>query len=337
MLKISGQDGGGQILRSALTLSMITGTPFHLTKIRGKRPKPGLMRQHLTCVNAAAEICDGSTDGAELLSTEVIFNPGKVSSGDFHFKIGTAGSTTLLAQTLLPALWQADGDSTLTLEGGTHNPLAPPMDYLTRVYLPMLEKMGVTVEAELVRFGFAPAGGGKIRFKIPGGQKTSPLVIVEKGEELERRIHCLCAHIPGPVAQKETRALLKSLDWPENTVFIEETEESDCAGNLLAAEIRYENVVERVSAHGAAGKSSQRVASDVHKMMMNYLGSEAPVGRCLADQLLLPMALSGSGSFHTMALSNHVTTNAALIEQFLPIEVSMEKEGTLTKISVNLE
>ena len=125
MIQLSGQKGGGQILRSALTLSMITGQAFHLKQIRGARPKPGLARQHLTCVKAAAEVCNGSIDGAEMGSTEIIFNPGEVAAGDYHFAIGTAGSTTLLAQTLLPALWQAKVESTLSLEGGTHNPMAP--------------------------------------------------------------------------------------------------------------------------------------------------------------------------------------------------------------------
>ena len=130
MLTLSGQNGGGQILRSSLTLSMITGQPFRLTKIRGGRSKPGRARQHLTCVKAAAEISNGSVDGAELGSNEIIFYPGKVTGGNYHFAIGTAGSTTLLAQTVLPALWQAGNASSLTLEGGTHNTMAPPLDFI---------------------------------------------------------------------------------------------------------------------------------------------------------------------------------------------------------------
>jgi len=181
MIQLSGKNGGGQILRSSLTLSMITGQPFRLNQIRGARPKPGLARQHLTCVKAATEICHGSVDGAEMGST-------------------------------LPALWQSQGASTLTLEGGTHNPMAPPMDYLTRVYLPTLKKMGLTIEASLERYGFVPAGGGSIHFKLPGDQKLRPLEILERGEELERRIHCINSHIPPDVAQKETKALLNQLD-----------------------------------------------------------------------------------------------------------------------------
>jgi RNA 3'-terminal phosphate cyclase (ATP) len=247
MLTLSGQDGGGQILRSALTLSMITGQLFRLTKIRGGRPKPGLARQHLTCVKAAAEICDGAVDGAEMGSTEIIFHPGKVTGGNYEFAIGTAGSTTLLAQTLLPALWEAENKSCLILQGGTHNPMAPPMNYLERAYLRALKKMGVNIRSELTRFGFVPAGGGGIIFKIEGGQKTQPLDLLERDEEISRHIHCLCAHIRGPVAGKEKTALLKDLNWPEDTVTIEHTENSDSSGNVLAAEIKYAHVTERVT------------------------------------------------------------------------------------------
>ena len=324
MIQLSGQKGGGQILRSALTLSMITGQAFHLKQIRGARPKPGLARQHLTCVKAAAEVCNGSVDGAEMGSTEIIFNPGEVTSGDYNFAIGTAGSTTLLAQTLLPALWQTKGESTLTLEGGTHNPMAPPMDYLTRVYLPVLKKMGITVEPSLERFGFVPGGGGLIRFDIPGSQKAKPINILERGEEIERRIHCLNAKIPDDIARRETSALLDELNWLDNCVFIESPENSDCPGNVLAAEITYTNVTERVTAFGSHGKTSKRVAKEVAKMMQNYLNSEAVIGRNLADQLLLPMALAGSGKIHTSAPSNHVKTNIQVIETFLPVKFEVE-------------
>jgi RNA 3'-terminal phosphate cyclase (ATP) len=303
---------------------MITGQPFRLTRIRGARPRPGLARQHLTCVKAAAELCDGAVDGAEMGSTEIIFHPGKITPGEFRFAIGTAGSTTLLAQTLLPALWQANRSSSLVLEGGTHNPMAPPMDFLTRVYLPVLKRMGISIESNLDRYGFVPAGGGRIRFTLPGGQNTKPIELLSRGEELERRIHCLNAKVPDDVAHKETRALRKQLDWPENTVFIESPDNSDCPGNVLAAEITCANITERVTSFGAFGKTSKRVAQEVAKMMQNYLASEAVVGRNLADQLLLPMALAEGGKFHTSAPSNHVKTNIEVIEKFLPVSFEIE-------------
>ncbi|MEN8682040.1 MAG: RNA 3'-terminal phosphate cyclase [Akkermansiaceae bacterium] len=326
MLTLSGQNGGGQILRSSLTLSMITGQPFRLTKIRGGRSKPGLARQHLTCVKAAAEISNGSVDGAELGSTEIIFNPGKVTGGNYHFAIGTAGSTTLLAQTVLPALWEAGNASSLTLEGGTHNTMAPPLDFITRTFFPVLEKMGVQIETELRRYGFVPAGGGEVFFRLFGGQTLQPIELLERGELLEQRIHCICAHLQGPVAGKETSALLRELDWPENTVFIDHTTDADCQGNTLSAELVFEHISERVTSFGERGKTSQRVAQETAKMMQNYLGSEAVVGRHLSDQLLLPMALAGGGKMLTSAPSNHVKTNTEVIEKFLPVKFEIEAQ-----------
>ena len=166
-IKLDGSAGGGQILRSALSLSLVTGKPFQLTSIRGKRPKPGLMRQHLTCVLAAAEISGGSVDGAELGSGSIVFYPGQVRAGDYHFAIGTAGSTTLLAQTLMPAFWATSTTATMVLEGGTHNPMAPPVEFLQRAYLPCMRRIGFDARIELVRPGFAPAGGGELRITVP--------------------------------------------------------------------------------------------------------------------------------------------------------------------------
>lgn len=326
MLTLSGQNGGGQILRSSLTLAMLTGQAFRLTNIRGARAKPGLARQHLTCVRAAAEVCEAAVDGAGMGSTEIIFHPGKVRAGSYHFAIGTAGSTTLLAQTLLPALWSADGPSSLTLEGGTHNPMAPPFDYLTRVYLPVLARMGLTVEASLERYGFVPAGGGRLHFRLPGGQNPAPLEIMDRGEEKERRIDCLSVKVAPEVARKETAALRSRLDWPEDTITIDSPDHSDCPGNVLAAEISYTHLTERVSAFGAYGKTSKRVAHEVAKMMQGYLDSGAVVGRHLADQILLPLALAGAGKFHTAALSNHSKTNRHVIESFLPLRFRCEPE-----------
>ena len=257
-------------------------------------------------------------------STEIIFHPGKVTGGNYEFAIGTAGSTTLLAQTLLPALWQAENASTLTLEGGTHNPMAPPLDFLTRAFFPVLRTMGIEIETELRRYGFVPAGGGEVFFRLFGGQVPKPIEILERGALLEQRIHCICAHLVGPVAGKETSALRGELAWPENTVFIDQTQDADCQGNTLSAEVSFENIAERVTAFGERGKTSKRVAHDVARMMQNYLGSEAVVGRQLADQLLLPMALAGGGTIHTSAPSNHVKTNIEVIEKFLPVRFEVE-------------
>jgi RNA 3'-terminal phosphate cyclase (ATP) len=174
MVTIDGSyhEGGGQILRTALTLSLATRAPFRVEKIRAGRQRPGLLRQHLTAVLAAARISNAEVRGAEINSSELIFAPQDVVPGDYHFSVGTAGSTMLVLQAVLPVLMLADGPSTLTLEGGTYNPAAPPYDYVERVYLPVLRRMGVRVRSELISAGFFPAGGGVVKISIdPSGAR----------------------------------------------------------------------------------------------------------------------------------------------------------------------
>ena len=153
-------------MRTALALSMVTGRSFRIENIRAGRKKPGLMRQHLTSVNAAAEVCRAEVKGNELGSTELEFFPGTVRPGNYHFSVGTAGSTTLVLQTVLPPLMIAQAPSTLTLEGGTHNPFAPPYDFLERVFAPVIERMGPKIDLNIEGYGFYPAGGGKIKIQI---------------------------------------------------------------------------------------------------------------------------------------------------------------------------
>jgi RNA 3'-terminal phosphate cyclase (ATP) len=161
MLTIDGSqsEGGGQVLRSSLALSLVTGRPFAIENIRAGRKKPGLLRQHLTAVLAAAEVSAAEVEGAALASRRLLFRPGRVRAGDYAFRVGTAGSATLVLQTVLPALLLAEGESTLTLEGGTHNPMAPPVDFLENAYLPLVNRLGPRVKVQLVRPGFYPAGG----------------------------------------------------------------------------------------------------------------------------------------------------------------------------------
>src|SRR6185369_9596371 len=175
-------EGGGQVLRTALALSLITGTPFRIDNIRAKRKSPGLLRQHLTAVNAAAEVGGASVDGASLGSASLTFVPRAIRAGEYSFAIGTAGSTMLVLQTILLPLALADGNSTIELEGGTHNPAAPPFDFVQQAFLPLLRRMGAEVEIELVRPGFYPAGGGRIIVKIAPAKRLGRLEIESRGE-----------------------------------------------------------------------------------------------------------------------------------------------------------
>ena len=163
-------EGGGQIVRSALALALITGRPITIENLRAKRPKPGLMRQHLAAVHAALAVCDGRAEGDELGSRRLGFEPQQVRGGEYRFKLPTAGSATLVLQTVLPALMIAEAPSAVVLEGGTHNPWAPPFDFLQAAFLPLLSRMGPRVSASLQRHGFYPAGGGQFTVTIEPAQ-----------------------------------------------------------------------------------------------------------------------------------------------------------------------
>lgn len=325
ILQISGDSGGGQLLRSSLSLSLATGQPFRMTNIRGKRPKPGLMRQHLTCVEAAAAVCDASIDGAELGSVELVFRPGKVMSGDYSFAIGSGGSTTLVLQTLLPALLHAEKSSTLRIEGGTHNPMAPPFEFIEQCYLPVIQSMGVKAAAKLERPGFMQAGGGVITAEIHPIKKWKKLKLTERGDAMETFGRVLHAHLHRDIAEREIATATQLLEWPANHIELRYANDSTGPGNAILLGARFTNVCEITSGIAQQGKSSESVATGAAKSLRSYLASPAPVGAHLADQLLLPMALAGGGLFHTLTITDHTCTNIALIEQFLPVKFTVEE------------
>jgi RNA 3'-terminal phosphate cyclase (ATP) len=322
-IHLDGSSGGGQMLRTALSLSMLTGQAFRMTRIRGKRRKPGLMRQHLTCVRAAVEISGGSADGAEIGSTELVFRAGPVRGGDYRFAIGTAGSTGLLLQTLLPALWQAGEPSILRLEGGTHNPMAPPFEFLDRIFLPAMARMGARAELELLETGFAPAGGGAVRCRIEPCPQWKPLELTERGPLSSMTLRVISRHVPESVPERIRKAAEKSFDFDR----VELDRREPGPGNGVCCQIEAEfagGLRETATSFGAHGLPSERVARDAAKPMQDFLGSGAPVGRHLADQLLLPLALAGSGQFVTMAPDAHLPTNISVIESFLPLRFQIE-------------
>lgn len=325
ILQICGDSGGGQLLRSSLSLSLATGQPFRMTHIRGKRPKPGLMRQHLTCVKAAAAVCDASVDGAELGSVELVFRPGKVMGGDYSFAIGSGGSTTLVLQTLLPALLHAEKPSTLRIEGGTHNPMAPPFEFMDQCYLPVIQSMGVKAAAKLERPGFMQAGGGVITAAIHPIKKWKKLKLTERGAAMETFGRVLHAHLHRDIAEREIATATHLLEWPANHIELRYANDSTGPGNAILLGARFANVCEITSGIAQQGKSSESVATGAAKSLRSYLASSAPVGAHLADQFLLPMALAGGGLFHTLTLTDHTRTNIALIEQFLPVKFSVEE------------
>ncbi len=318
-------EGGGQILRSALSLSMITGLPVTLKNIRAGRKKPGLMRQHLTCARAAAEICDGDIGDIAVGASELTFMPGKVKAGDYHFSIGTAGSTTLVAQTVIPALMLQDQPSTIRLEGGTHNMKCPPYDFIEQCFLPVLRRMGIDISCDLQRYGFYPAGGGMMSVHLGPAQKLTPIEMINRGDEKSLLAEALISKIQVEIAERELKVVGRRLGWPEDQLKVCDISRAISPGNILLLKLEFEEITEIVSGFGAYGISAENVAKNACKAANRYLNSEAVVGPYLADQLLLPMALAGRGQYTTLRPSLHLKTNIAVIRKFLDVEITLKE------------
>ena len=325
MITIDGSqgEGGGQILRTSLALSLVTGQAFRIQNIRAGRQKPGLLRQHLTAVEAAAKVGEAAADGAVLGSKELVFKPGQVRAEDYRFAVGTAGSATLVLQTVLPALLTATGRSRLTIEGGTHNPFAPPFDFLERAFLPLLNRMGPTVTAVLERAGFYPAGGGRMSVEIEPAAKLNPLVLRERGEATGRRARALVANLARRVGDRELKVVAEKLGWGRECLEVAEVP-SPGPGNVLLLELAFQNITEVITGFGERGVLAETIADRAVQEAREYLAAGQPAGEHLADQLLIPLALAGSGSFATLKLSRHARTNIEVISRFM--EVRFEEE-----------
>ena len=321
MLTIDGcfGEGGGQILRTSLSLSLVTGRAFRIVNIRAKRRKAGLLRQHLAAIRGAAALGGSKVTGAELGSTTLEFIPEAVTPGDYDFAVGSAGSVTLVLQTVLPPLILAAGRSTLRLEGGTHNPLAPPYEFLQYAFLPLLEKMGTHISTDLERPGFYPAGGGVLHVTIDPATNLRAFDLLSRGELVVHKARALISRLPRPIAERELNVLRKQMDWPAEDLEVMETE-SVGPGNALVALLRYENITEVVTGFGQKGIAAESVAGNVVREIETYLNSGAVVGQHLADQLMVPFALAGGGSFQTLNLSGHSETNLEVIRMFVPAD-----------------
>jgi RNA 3'-terminal phosphate cyclase (ATP) len=328
MLTVDGSfgEGGGQVLRTSLALSMITGQNVLIKNIRAARSNPGLQRQHLTAVNAAVEICNAEAEGNHLGARELIFRPKKVQPGKYHFSVGTAGSCMLVLQTILPALMLAETKSTLTLEGGTHNPFAPPYDFLDRCFLSVLNRIGPHVEFELKRAGFYPAGGGLCHVSIePSKHPLKTIEILERGKLLNQNAVAIVAQLPSSIGEREIDTAGRMLGWPQNSRSIQFVD-SPGPGNVLLLHTEFENVSEVVTGFGKLNVPAEFVAKKAAREMKAYLASDAPVGAYLADQLLVPLAIGGGGTFRCTETSSHTLTNIHTIKSFIEKQIRSEPQ-----------
>jgi RNA 3'-terminal phosphate cyclase (ATP) len=337
MITIDGSfgEGGGQIIRSSCALSLITGKAFRIYNVRARRDKPGLQRQHLTAVNAAAEIGRAKVDGAAVGSSEFTFVPGAISPGEYIFSIGTAGSATLVLQTLLPPLLTASEPSRLTLEGGTHNVHAPPFEFVQKTFVPLINRMGALVSVELERYGFYPPGGGKLQVSIEPGAQWRRLDLPERKSLLGERARALVVNLPQSIAERELGVIREKLGWSDEQLRIETSTNAYSPGNVVTIEIESEQVTEVFTGIGERGVRAEVVAQRAIDEARQYLADGAPVGEHLADQLLIPLALAGEGSYLTGQPSLHTTTNIEVIRKFLNVGITASPVTTQTwKIEV---
>jgi RNA 3'-terminal phosphate cyclase (ATP) len=336
MLVIDGSmgEGGGQVLRTSLSLAILTGRGIRLERIRAGRPRPGLMRQHLTAVEAARAICGARVEGATPGATELTFVPGPIEPGRYAFSIGTAGSTTLVLQTVLPALALASAPSELTLEGGTHNPKAPPWEFLVESYLPLWARLGVRVEAHLERPGFFPAGGGQATVVVHPCARLNGLDLEATDEPGQASARVLTANLASHIARREREAVLEATGWEPEQVRIEVLTNVVGPGNAVVLRLERGGLVSVFTGFGERGVSAEAVARQAVKAYRRFASASVAVDEHLADQLLLPLALAGRGSFTTLPLSLHARTQLELLPRFLDVPLRTEADAHRVHVEI---
>jgi RNA 3'-terminal phosphate cyclase (ATP) len=328
-VKIDGRygEGGGQILRTALTLSALLNLPVRIDNIRGNRNKPGLRPQHLAAVNALATITRARVDGAEVDSTELLFEPKGVRGGNYSFHIGTAGSTGLVLQTLIPVLLFANTCSHVQISGGTHVPWSPPFHYLQSVFLPALKSMGGQADLELLTWGWYPKGGGVVRASVCPARHLKAIRYLHRGNLTD--IHALSAasNLPLHIAERQREQALKRLAYlgimPNARI---EDPPSPGQGTALFLAVQFEGSTAGFTSLGKRGKRAEAVADDACDLFIAFLDGGGVIDRHLADQLVLYMALAdGYSTFIAESITEHLLTNIWVVEQFLQVTFTVEE------------
>lgn len=331
-------EGGGQLCRYAMALAAITGQPLHLNNIRAKRPKPGLMAQHLTALRTVATVSGGVLEGAELGATEIRFRPGHISGGEYHFNVGTAGSIPLVLQALLPVALHADGVIRLTIDGGTDVRMAPPVDYLRLVFLPWLERMGVMVSIESVRHGYYPKGGGVVRLKVTPLKHLKPLVAEYPGPVRIIRGVAHAAHLPLHIPERmasAARTYLTDLGPVHIETRVLGDDEAFGTGGAMVLVAETEHSLLGAATVAERGVPAERLGQDAGQALRAELEAGAAVDVHAADQLLIYAAQArGPSRFAVRKVTQHMQTVMWLIEQFLPVRFKVEPWQELYRIEV---
>jgi len=318
-------EGGGQILRTSLALALVTGRPLRITRIRAGRKKPGLAAQHLQSVEAARAICNGDVEGASLGSTEIAFVPGDVVPGQYTFEIGTAGATSLVLHTLYLPLALAGGPSELTIRGGTHVAWSPSFHYLRDQWRPALALIGLDVEVEIRRAGYYPKGGGEILARVFPRSKVGPLKLERESTLAAAKVTVVSTRLPTHVAERQVRIAHKLLE-EEGLEVNSEVEEYDGIAPGTATHVRIPTGRSggMYTALGERGLPAEKVAARAAHQAIAFARSDAALDKCLADQLVLPLALAeGTSEYTTDEITEHLVTNAEIVSRFLPVDIDV--------------
>jgi RNA 3'-terminal phosphate cyclase (ATP) len=324
MREIDGTDGGGQVVRTAVSLSAITGEAVRIENVRDGRPTPGMRPQHLAAVQAVSALCNGRLEGHEPESETLVFEPGEVRGGDVSVEIGTAGSIALVFDTLLPLSTALEEPATVTVTGGTDAAWSPPIAYLRRVKLPLLVAAGLRADLSVDSRGFYPLGGGQATLSL-SPSTLSALEYVDRGPLRRVEIHSL-AHTDledADVAERQAAAAAENLSVETPVATGATYAEADCPGSSVVVVAVYEESRAGFSALGAPGRPSEEVANDAVVGFQQFHESSAAVDRHLADQLMVFLAVAG-GSVLAPESTDHVETNRRVIETF-GYELSVEK------------
>ncbi len=343
MVELDGSEGegGGQILRTALSLSLITGQPFEITGIRANRRPPGLRPQHLACVRGAEAISGGRSEGACVGADHLVFEPGATRAGDYELDVGSAGSTPLLLQCLFFPLALAGGGS-LVLRGGTHLPHSPTYHYLSWIWAPTVAAYGLGLDLQLRYAGFYPQGGGEIVASVPvPGEPPSVVDLPARGTLRDVHVTSFVGGLPFHIAERQAKSAVTGLR--EHGIYCEAEKfplpTLRSVGTTVFVRAQFENTAAGFSALGERGRPAEEIGRDAAGQMIDFMRSSGALDEHLADQILIPAALLaagrlGSGSkgetrFTTSTVTDHLTTNARVLERFLPIRVEVSPSGEI--------
>jgi RNA 3'-phosphate cyclase len=328
MIHIDGSqgEGGGQVLRSCLSLSLLTQKELEITNIRAGRSNPGLRPQHLKAVEAAAVIGTAQVSGADLGSTALAFRPTRIEPGRYHFDIGTAGATTLVLQTIFLPLAMSGTKSTVTITGGTHVRWSPSYHYLELQWLPFMRRIGCQADLNMELAGYYPKGGGRITSTISACEKTNPLELTERGNLKQIRGLSAISNLPRHIAKRQREQVLRRIGDRYYLSDIRLVElASRFKGTMLLLLAEFEHSQACYFSLGELGKPAERVADEAIDELEEFLSTDGAIDQYLADQMLLPLSFaSGPSRLRTSKITRHLLTNAEVLRSFLPVQIDIE-------------